>query len=228
MNNCLNKNRIKEKAFRISVAVILLLAFVLAAANIFVILYGRRYVYPLLNVNELGEVDCIIVLGAAVYDDVMSHPLKQRVETGAQLYKAGVSKKIIVSGDNTRPDYDEVNVMKSALVNSGISPDVIFTDHAGVDTYDSMYRAKEIFKAERVVIVTQKFHLTRAIFIARSLGLEAYGVAADETHRYFNLKTEIREIFARPKYIFDAIFKPKPKFLGEEIPIWGEASLSDG
>ncbi len=228
MKTSLDKNKIKKRILRTTIVLFIILAVAFVGCNVFVICYGSNYTYSFDTAQEIGEVDCIIILGAAVYDDVMSMPLRQRVEMGERLYKAGVSERIIVSGDHTRQDYDEVNVMKNALVDSGISKNVIFTDHAGVDTYDSMYRAKEIFGATRVLIVTQKFHLSRAIFVARSLGLDAYGVAADEDGRYFKPKTEIREWFARPKYIFDAIFKPKPQFLGEAIPIWGEASLSDG
>ncbi len=197
--------------------------------NLFVILYGKRYVIPFEEAENVNDIDCVIVLGAGVYEDgSMSRVLKERVDMGEALYLKGVSPKILLSGDHSREDYDEVNAMKNYLVDLGIPREVIFTDHAGFDTYDSMYRAKEIFKAEKVVIVTQKFHLPRAIFIARSLGLEAYGVAADDGYRYFNLKTEIRECFARAKYVFDAIIKPQPEYLGESIPIWGEASLSDG
>lgn len=223
------KQNKKTKIIRITVIIALALFTVFIGCNLGIIIYGNSYVFPSSEISEIGDADCIIILGAAVYDGGrMSYPLSQRVETGEKLYKSGVSQRILVSGDHLHENYDEVNVMKDALSEKGISPDVIFTDHAGVDTYDSMYRAKEIFKAEKVVIVTQKFHLPRAIFIARSLGLDAYGVAADEEERYFNLKTEARELLARPKYIFDAIFKPKPQFHGEAIPIWGEASLSDG
>ena len=207
----------------------LILLTVFIACNLEMIIYGNAYTLSSDEIANVDGFDCIIVLGAAVYDDgSLSFPLWQRVEASKSLYNNGVSSKILLSGDHSRTNYDEVNAMKSFLVDSGISPEIIFTDHAGLDTYDSMYRAKEIFKAKRVVIVTQQFHLPRAVFIARCLGLDAYGVAADENGRYFNLKTELREHLARPKYIFDAIFKPKPKYLGEAIPIWGEASLSDG
>ncbi len=205
------------------------LAVIFTALNLFVIIYGNRFVMSQDEAKEIEDIDCIIVLGAAVYEDgSMSWVLTERVDMGKALYQSGVSPKILLSGDHSRDNYDEVNAMKNHLVDAGIQREVIFTDHAGLDTYDSMYRAKEIFKAKKVVIVTQKFHLPRAIFIARSLGLEAYGVASDADYRYFKPKTEIRECFARAKYVFDAIFKPEPKYLGESIPIWGEASLSDG
>ncbi len=207
----------------------LALAVVFAALNLFVIIYGNRFVMSQEEAKEIDDVDCIIVLGAAVYEDgSMSSVLTERVNMGKSLYENGVSQRVLLSGDHSRKDYDEVNAMKNHLLDEGIQREVIFTDHAGFDTYDSMYRAKEIFKAEKVVIVTQKFHLSRAVFIARSLGLEAYGVASDVDYRYFKPKTELRECFARAKYVFDAIFKPKPEYLGEAIPIWGEASLSDG
>lgn len=207
----------------------LFLAVVFVALNLVVIIYGNSFVMSQEEAKDIDGVDCIIVLGAAVYEDgSMSSVLTERVNMGKSLYENGVSPKILLSGDHSRQDYDEVNAMKNHLLDGGIQREVIFTDHAGFDTYDSMYRAKEIFKAEKVVIVTQKFHLSRAVFIARSLGLEAYGVASDVDYRYLKPKTELRECFARAKYVFDAIFKPKPEYLGEAIPIWGEASLSDG
>ncbi len=201
----------------------------MALCNIILVASADEYVLTFDEAVKIQDVDCIIVLGAGVNEDgTMSYVLSERVRTGANLYIAKASERLLLSGDHSREDYNEVGAMKDYMVSRDISPDVVFTDHAGLDTYDTMYRAKEIFKAKKVLIVTQEFHISRAVFIARSLGLEAYGVCCDEEARYFNLLTEIREFCARPKYLLDAIIKPEPKHLGEAIPIWGEASASNG
>ncbi len=210
-------------------AVILASVVFVSICNIIVVAMASGNILSVDEACNLQDVDCIIILGAKVKSDgSLSTVLEERVNTGKELYFRNASPKILVSGDHGQKDYNEVGAMKAYLVEAGVPKDDIFTDHAGFDTYDSMYRARDIFKAKKVIIVTQKFHISRAVFIAESLGLEAYGVASDENNRYFNFKTEIREIAARTKYVFDAIFKPEPKYLGEAIPIWGEASASDG
>lgn len=210
---------------------ILALAGILAVAvcNIVVVASAGKYVVDFDTAVELGDIDCIIVLGAGVYEDgSLSNILRERVECGAELYLSGASDRLLLSGDHSRENYNEVGAMKAYMVSRGIDANVVFTDHAGFDTYDTMYRAKEIFKAERVLVVTQDFHISRAVFIARAIGLDAYGVECDTGELGNNLFDDLREVAARPKYVLDAIFKPKPEYLGEAIPIWGEASLTDG
>ncbi len=202
---------------------------VMAVCNGIVIKSAEEYVISFEDAVEMEDVDCIIVLGAGVNPDgTMSYVLSRRVWMGAELYLANASQRLLLSGDHSREDYNEVGAMKDYMLSRDIPASVVFTDHAGLDTYDTMYRAKEVFKAEKVIIVTQQFHISRAVFIARSLGLDAYGVCCDPDERYFNLMTDIREFCARPKYLLDSVIKPKPKYLGEAIPIWGEASASDG
>lgn len=221
--------RILRIALRITACLTVAALIFMIVCNIVVIAQGDKYLLPIDEAKKLENVDCIIVLGAGIRDDgSLSGVLEERVKAGAELYLNGASERILVSGDHSREDYNEVGAMKDYMISRGISADVVFTDHAGFDTYDTMYRAKEVFQAEKVIIVTQDFHISRAVFIARSLGLEAYGVASDEGNRYTNIKNEIREFCARPKYTLDAIFKPEPTYLGEAIPIWGEASASDG
>jgi vancomycin permeability regulator SanA len=134
-----------------------------------------------------------------------------------------------VSGDHGRKDYDEVNTMKSFLMEKGVPSEDIFMDHAGFSTYESLYRARDIFQVKKVIITSQEYHLMRAVFIARELGLEAYGVAADK-HIYHGamMKSELREIAARNKDFLTAkIFKPLPKYLGEVIPVTGDGRATD-
>ncbi|MDD7193860.1 MAG: ElyC/SanA/YdcF family protein, partial [Clostridiaceae bacterium] len=143
------------------------------------------------------------------------------------LCQSGASKKLLMSGDHGREGYDEVNVMKKFAVDRGIPSEDVFMDHAGFSTYESMYRAKEIFKAEKILIVTQDYHLYRAIYDARALGLEAYGVASNPRSYGGQLYRDIREILARNKDFIYSIIKPEPTYLGEAIPVQGNGNLTN-
>ena len=209
---------------------ILLVCVLLAAAglNLYVVSSAKPYILTESEASELEDVDCIIVLGALVYSDgTMSDVLRHRVEMGTALFEAGVSDRILMSGDHSRPGYDEVGTMKDYAVAAGVDPDCVFKDHAGLDTYSTMYRAKEIFQAEKVVVVTQAFHVSRAVYLARSLGLEAYGVACDRGEYTHKVRNELRETLARVKAVWSAVTQPEPKFLGDAIPIWGPGSATD-
>lgn len=142
------------------------------------------------------------------------------------LYKARKVEKILVSGDHGRESYDEVNVAKDYLVSSGVDSEDVFTDYAGFDTYDTLYRAKEIFGVGSAVLVTQEFHLYRAIYIAKNLDIDVSGYAA-ELHIYRGSEIyDAREVLARVKAYFDIILKSKPKYLGDKIPISGDGRES--
>ena len=147
--------------------------------------------------------------------------LEDRLRMSMELYTGGVSAKLLMTGDHGRQDYDEVNTMKAYAVDAGVPSEAVFMDHAGFSTYESMYRAKEIFQATKIVIVSQDYHLYRAIYIAQSLGMEAYGVAADYRSYSGQSARDLREVLARVKDFGVCIFKPKPTYLGETIPIWG-------
>ena len=116
--------------------------------------------------------------------------------------------------------------MKSFLINNGIKSDCIFMDHAGFSTYDTIYRAKSVFCAENIIIVTQKYHLYRSLFLAEKLGIKAIGVPANDIE-YNYIFRESREIFARSKDFIFSILKPKPKYLGETIDIKGNGDLTN-
>ena len=177
---------------------------------------------------ELEDVDCIIVLGCLVKDNGdPSDMLSDRLRRGIELYKQGAAPKIIMSGDHGRTDYDEVNAMKQVAIDAGIPSSDVFMDHAGFSTYESIYRAKEIFGAEKVIIVTQEYHLYRALYIAEKLGLEAYGVDADYHSYRGQITRDVREILARCKDFASIIFKPEPTYLGEKIPISGNGDLTN-
>lgn len=177
---------------------------------------------------QLDNVDCILVLGCGVWDDGQpSHMLEDRLKQAVALYDLGASPKLLMSGDHGRADYDEVDVMKAYAVDAGIASEDVFMDHAGFSTYESMYRAKEVFQAKKIVIVTQEYHLYRAIYIAESLGLEAYGVAADYRSYAGEMNRNVREMLARVKDFGSCVFKPEPTYLGDTIPIWGNGDITN-
>lgn len=172
------------------------------------------------DIENLTDVDCIIVLGAGVKpDQTPSMMLKDRLDRSLELYEVDVSKRLLMSGDHGKENYDEVNVMKQYAINAGVNSSMIFMDHAGFSTYESIYRAKAIFGARKVVIVSQKYHLSRALFIANRLGLDAYGVAAVDIKYSGQLQREFREILARNKDFIVTLFKPEPTFLGDSISL---------
>ena len=168
---------------------------------------------------QLGDIDCILVLGC----HVRSQYLADRLTTAFGLYDMGASPKLLMTGDHGREVYDEVNYMLDKAEEHGIERKDVFTDHAGFSTYESIYRAKEIFGAKRIIIVTQEYHLYRALYLAEKLGIEAYGVSAS-LHGYGSQDYQnMRESLARMKDFFYALIKPEPTFLGESIPISGDA-----
>lgn len=176
----------------------------------------------------LTDVDCILVLGCLVKSDgVPSDMLHDRLQRGVELYNLGAAPKILMTGDHGRDGYDEVDAMKRFAVEAGVPSENVFMDHAGFSTYESMYRARDIFQAKKILIVTQEYHLYRAIYIAESLGLEAYGVAADYRSYSGQLSRDVREMLARVKDFGTSLFQPKPTFLGEAIPIWGDGNLTN-
>ena len=178
---------------------------------------------------QIKDADCIIVLGCLVRNnETPSHMLEDRLITGVELFKSGAAPKLLMSGDHGRKNYDEVNVMKNFAVESGVDSQDVFMDHAGFSTYESMYRAKEIFAAKKVIIVTQSYHLSRALYDAHGVGLEAYGVAADRRSYGKAVYNSVRESVARAKDFVYCIIKPEPTYLGEVIPISGNGDLTAG
>ncbi len=177
--------------------------------------------------SDIDSVDCILVLGAGITGDKPSPMLEERLVKGIELYEAGVAPKIIMSGDHSREDHDEVNVMKQYAIEKGVPSEDIFMDHAGLSTYESIYRAKEIFQSKKVLIVTQEYHLYRALYIARQLGIEAIGVPTEHHSYPGDTAREIREILARNKDFVQCVFKPKPTFMGEVIPVSGNGDITN-
>ncbi len=177
---------------------------------------------------KLEGVDCIIVLGCQVKEDGrLSDMLHDRLKRAVELYHADAAPKLLMSGDHGKENYNEVGAMKNYAIENGVPSEDVFMDHAGFSTYETAYRAKEIFRAKKVIIVTQEYHLHRALYIARKLGMEAYGVSSDY-HTYVGQgKRDVREVLARCKDFFTTIIKPQPTYLGDPIPISGNGDVTN-
>lgn len=177
---------------------------------------------------ELSDVDCILVLGCLVKDSgELSHMLEDRLRRAVELYRAGAATKLLMSGDHGRKEYNEVEAMKQYAIEQGIASKDVFMDHAGFSTYESCYRAGEIFEADKIIIVTQEYHLYRALYIAEELGLDAYGVSSDYRTYYNQKARDVREVLARVKDFFYVLFRPEPTYLGGKIPISGNGDVTN-
>ncbi len=220
------KRRIK-RFFIILISAAVLLATAAFVPNFIVIKKTESNIVTLEEAAELSDVDCAVILGAGVREGKPTPMLRDRLLVGIDLYKSGAVKKLIMSGDHGSTDYDEVNIMKSFAVENGVPDEDIFMDHAGFSTYETIYRAREIFEADNIIIVSQKYHLYRALYIAEKLGIKSVGVSADlDTYRG-QTKRDLREILARDKDFFKCIFKPKPTYLGDKIPVSGDGNLTN-
>lgn len=182
----------------------------------------------IVSVQDAPQAEAILVLGARVYSDgSVSRILNDRLETALELKEANKSDRFIVSGDHGQVEYDEVNTMRRFLEDRRVEPQRIFMDHAGFSTYESMYRARDIFQAKKVLIVTQQYHLARAVYTARQLGLDAYGVPSDKQQYEGMPRYASREWLARAKdFLYVHVLKPEPTYLGEPIPVSGDGRLT--
>lgn len=216
----------KKKIVIVFVSLILFACFITLFINLHMINSTKEQI---VDINSLdGDYDAIIVLGCRVDGDRPSLMLARRLDKGLEVYHQ-LNTKIILTGDHGKNNYDEVNVMRDYLLDFDVLSEDIFLDHAGFNTYDSLYRAKYIFEAKKVVIVTQKYHMYRALYIANALDLEAVGVVANDIpQKGIMLKNEIREILSRDKNFFKAIFKPSSKYLGEIIPLNQDGKITEG
>ncbi len=202
--------------------------FLVLGLNSFVQLSTQSRILTAEESAQLSDVDCILVLGCGVWDDGQpSHMLEDRLLRSIQLYHLGAAPKLLMTGDHGREGYDEVGVMKQFAMEAGIPSEDIFMDHAGFSTYESLYRAKEIFGAEKIIIITQEYHLYRALHIAQALGLEAYGVNADFRSYQNQLAMDGREILARCKDFITCIARPEPTYLGDPIDLTGSGDVTN-
>ena len=216
-----------KKILKYGITIIIIIVIIVLGINLYVKKSTSKQIMNENDSAKLSDVDCIIILGAGIWGDKPSPMLEDRLLEGIKLYQNNVSDKIIMSGDHGRKEYDEVNIMKNYAIEKGIPSENIFMDHAGFSTYESIYRARDIFKAKKIVIVTQKYHLYRALYIANQVGIEAYGVGADPRQYVGAAYRELREILARDKDFVKCIFKPKPTYLGDTIPVSGNGDITN-
>lgn len=195
-----------------------------AVANLTILTVAEPYILE--EGMDAPQASAVIILGARVYPGGRLSPmLEDRVRTGQALYQAGLVQKILLSGDHGQENYDEVNAMRLDLLAQSIPGEDLFLDHAGFSTYESMFRAREVFLLHDALIVTQAFHLARAVYTARTLGIDSVGIVADQRDysRRDLARLQMREILARTKAFIDLhLLKPAPTFLGDPIPISGD------
>lgn len=224
----MKRKEILKKSFKILLVLALAGCLALFLVNLYIIRKERPYIISSEGAAGLEHVDCVMVLGCGVRPDGSpSGMLKDRLDQGISLYKDGVTDRLLMSGDHGRVNYDEVNLMKQYAIDEGVPSEDIFMDHAGFSTYESMYRARDIFQVKKIVIVTQQYHMYRALYLAQAMGMEAYGVTSDP-RRYGGQKMrDLRELLARPKDMIYAIVKPKPTYLGDAIPVSGDGNVTN-
>ena len=221
------KRKYKAVIF-VVLGIVLLIGIAAVSLSVYMVKTTEKNIFTADTFKNDEKADCILILGAGVKDDKPKPMLRDRLLTGIELYKSGAADKIIMSGDHGRADYDEVNVMRAFALEQGVSAEDIFLDHAGFSTYDSVYRAKNIFGAENIIIVSQKYHLYRALYISEKLDVKAAGVSANLNTYGGQLKRDIREIIARDKDFFKCIVKPEAEIMGDKIPLDGDGSITLG
>lgn len=230
--------RIMKKICIVILIAIFILAISVGFLNLYVIHKVNDLIYDSdevsnLNISGISEelvsfdAQCIIVLGCGILPDGgLSRMLKDRMDTAIALYEEGVAPKLLLSGDHGTIGYDEVNAMRQYAINHGIPEEDIFMDHAGFSTYETMYRAEDVFDVDKAIVVTQQYHLYRAVYNAEVLGIDARGVSAISEPFAYQPYYSFREAFARVKDWAYCIIKPKPTYLGENIDIEGDGRLT--
>lgn len=211
---------------RIFLLILVLCTFV-AAVNLIVVFVTRDSIVPS---EDTEHADCILVLGCGLFDDgTPGRMLSRRLDTAIELYKNGSAPKLLMSGDHSSEEYDEVNAMKRYAVEHGVPADDIFMDHAGFCTYDSMVRARQVFGCESIIIVTQQYHLYRAIWNATAQGMKAQGVAADMYNYgwHYTAILNIREVLARVKDVLVNIIRLPASVMGGPIDIHSSGTVTD-
>ncbi|RVU26036.1 hypothetical protein EOT10_10560 [Streptomyces antnestii] len=174
------------------------------------------------SVDDVPRTDVAVVFGAGLWDGEPSPYLAHRLDAAARLYRDGGVRVVLVTGDNSRDDYDEPDAMRAYLTRHGVPGRAVVRDYAGFDTWDSCVRAKKIFGVDRAVLISQGFHIRRAVALCEAAGVVSYGVGVDDRHDVTWYYGGTREVFAAGKAALDCVFRPDPRFLGER-----ETGVSD-
>jgi SanA protein len=217
----------RRRLIGVAALLVLLPIAVVVLANAIVLVGGNG---DQKNLRDVPHAQAALVLGAQVKADGQpSLMLADRISSAEALYRAHKVDKLLLSGDHGQWRYDEVGTMRKAMLKDGIPPEDLFTDHAGFDTWDSAQRARKVFGVHSVIVVTQDFHMARALYAARHAGLDATGYSADRrTYGHVIARLKMREALARVKVVADVITGADPHFLGPRIPIGGDGRRSWG
>ncbi|MGY1580374.1 SanA/YdcF family protein [Streptomyces sp. MN13] len=167
---------------------------------------------------DAPRTEVAVVFGAGLWNGEPSPYLAHRLDAAAELYRAGRIEVVLVTGDNSREDYDEPDAMRSYLTRQGVPDTRIVSDYAGFDTWDSCVRAKKIFGVDEAVLISQDFHIRRAVALCRAAGVESYGVGVADRRDATWVYGGVREVFASGKAALDAVLEPDPRFLGPREP----------
>ena len=210
---------------RILISTLIVLTIIILSTiiiNIHIVKSTEKFIYD--NIDSVPEHYTAIVLGAGVRNGHPTPIFQERLQTGDALISKGKAQKMLITGDHGRKKYDEVNTALQFLKNKHSDTDFIFLDHAGFSTYESMYRARDVFQVKDAIVVTQPFHIHRSVYIARQLGLDAVGCKTISSYQFPKtniIKWYLREVLARVKTFILIKTNAKPTYLGEPIPITG-------
>ena len=213
-----------KKYFKIFLCAAIIGLAAILSVNYYVKSSTKKYIHY--SLKRFPKNDVGIIFGAGINGDQPSKYLKDRLDAGILLWKAKRINKILLSGDNGREEYDELTVMKNYCFNHGVDTTKIFIDYAGFDTYSTMYRAKHIFKIKKATLISQKYHLNRAIYIGQKLGIKSVGYSANKGEYLGYNYVRFREYGSIFKSFFDVLRNRQPRFLGGEININGESNYS--
>ena len=213
-----------KKYFQIALYLAIIGLIAVVSVNYYVKSSTKTKIYY--SAKKFPKNDVGIIFGAGINGNQPSKYLKDRLDAGIMLWKAKRINKILLSGDNGRDEYDELTVMKNYCYNHGVDTTKIFIDYAGFDTYSTMYRAKHIFKIKRATLISQKYHLNRAIYIGQKLGIKCVGYSANKGEYLGYKYVCFREYGSIFKSFFDVLRNREPRFLGSEIDINGESNYS--
>lgn len=213
-----------KKYFKIALYLAIIGLIAIVSVNYYVKSSTKKNIYY--SIKKFPKNDVGIIFGAGINGDQPSKYLKDRLDAGIMLWKAKRINKILLSGDNGRQEYDELTVMKNYCFNHGVDTTKIFIDYAGFDTYSTMYRAKHIFKIKKATLISQEYHLNRAIYIGQKLGIKSAGYSANKGEYLGYNYVCFREYGSIFKSFFDVLRNREPRFLGGEININGESNYS--
>lgn len=233
--------KILKKSIKTIIIILILLIAIVLGVNFYVIKTSSPSLQYSIDTQEnnvsdsefqkLSEekVDCIMILGAGIKDrDTPSEILKDRLDAGIALYKKGIAPKILLTGDNGQKEHNELHTMLNYCIKHGVPKCDIFCDHAGFSTSESMVRARNIFDVKKLIIVTQKYHEYRAIYLAEAEGMDAIGVSADQHDFEGMMYREGREILARNKDFIINHLGNRKAVGGDKISLQGDGRVSHG